>query len=281
MERNVLKLIGYPLGHSLSPKMQKAAIDSTGLELVYEVEPLTLEQLPDFVAEVKKEGSPVLGFNVTIPYKEKIIPYLDEIQPEAATIGAVNTVKYEGGRLRGFNTDGAGLLKSMEEKGISVTGKKVLFIGSGGAARGISITMAFKGMERIDFVTRKSDSDFAMALRDQIKGMGDMDSDCYLLEEATTLPFNEYDVIVQATPVEMEGMDGRLEFPFDLLREDTILVDVVYAPRKTPFLAEGEKRGHRILNGLGMLVYQGALAFEIWTGKAPDAKAMERAIDDE
>ncbi|AMP20722.1 hypothetical protein AZF37_05625 [endosymbiont 'TC1' of Trimyema compressum] len=273
--RNRLGVIGYPLGHSLSPEIQNGAIKELGLNLTYEKWPLKEADLKEFVTSVKKEYSSILGFNVTIPYKETILKYLDEISERAQVIGAVNTVHLRAGKLVGENTDGMGFIESLKRQGMKIENKSVLIIGTGGAAKGISISLAFSGLKTIDFVGRNKKA--ASLLVNAVKRLSGK-SNWYSFSELATMSLSKYDFIAQTTPLGMKGIKGKLEFPYNHLRENQVLVDIIYNPLKTDFLLEGEKRGTPIVNGVGMLVCQGAEALALWTGKKPNKDLMEKIL---
>lgn len=273
--RNRLGIIGYPLEHSLSPKIQNWAINKLGLSLIYEKWPIKEIDLKEFVISVKKESSSILGFNVTTPYKETILKYLDEISERAQIIGAINTVYFRAGKLVCENTDGTGFIESLKRQGMEIKNKRILIIGTGGAAKGIGVSLAFFGAKTIDFVGRNMKTGFFLV--NKIKKLS-RKSKLHSYSELTTISISEYDFIVQTTCLGMNGIKENLEFPYDHLKKNQILVDIIYNPIKTKFLIEGEKRGNPIVNGIGMLVCQGAESFALWTGKKPNKDLMEKII---
>ena len=270
--RNRLGVIGYPLGHSLSPEIQNGAIKKLGLDLIYEKWSLPEEDLKKFVFSVKMENSSILGFNVTIPYKEVILNYLDNVSERAKAIGAVNTVILRKGQLVGENTDGIGFIESLKRQGMTIENKNVLIIGTGGAAKGISIFLDLSGLMTIDFVGRNKEA--GQCLVNKISELS-TDSKWHSFLELETMSLSKYDFIIQTTPLGMKGIKGKLTFPYDHLNKNQVLVDIIYNPLKTEFLLEGEKRGNSIVNGVGMLVCQGAEALTLWTGKKPNKDLME------
>lgn len=273
--RNRLGVIGFPLGHSLSPEIHTAAIKDLGLNLIYEKWPMEKEVLPSFIADVRKSESTILGFNVTIPYKETIMPLLDEISDRGKAIGAINTVIYREGLLIGENTDGIGFIESLLKEGLTIENKKVLIIGTGGAAKGIGISLAFSGLMTIDFIGRSREK-----AKDLVAGVAAImeDSSFYSFLELRQMDLSGYDYIIQTTPLGMKGIKGQLDFPYDHLNNKQVLVDIIYNPLKTNFLKEGEKRGLKTVNGVGMLVCQGAEAFRLWTGTIPNRQLMENTL---
>lgn len=277
MKRLKLGIIGYPLSHTLSPLMHQAALKDLGLVNTYDKWSLEPLELPTFIANVRKVGSLILGFNVTIPYKEKIIEYLDVLSPEAKLIGAVNTVKWEEGLLKGYNTDGKGLIKSLESEGEAVGGKSVLLIGTGGAAKGIAIALALGLARKVDLVGRNKES--GLALKKQIEQINSVESKFYPWQYLLEGDLKCYDVVIQTTPVGMSGMGGDISINYDQLKKNTSLLDIIYNPKETDFLKKGRLRGFKTINGQGMLVHQGALALNIWLGVNPNIKVMEVALE--
>ncbi len=273
---NRLGVLGNPLGHSISPQMHNAALEALNMtDWSYELVETTYEQLDGTIKRLAREFQ---GFNVTIPYKEKIIPWLDGIDRYARAAGAVNTVKVEDGCLFGTNTDGRGYLKSLEDRNIDVTGMKVLILGSGGAARGVSTAMGLSGAGSIDISSRKKER--GMRLVHILKALK-VQSNWLDFANLGKRKIGGYDLIVNTTPVGMSPHDGDLlAFPYDLLEPHQVLSDLIYRPQNTRFLQEGTKRGLTTVDGLGMLLHQGALAFSHWTGQQAPLDVMEQALTD-
>lgn len=271
---NRLGIIGYPLGHTLSPAMQTAGLEALGLTgWSYEPVETPHDRLDDTIRELKESFR---GFNVTIPYKEKIIPWLDEVDQFARVAGAVNTVKVEDGRLLGTNTDGRGFLRSLEEMNFSAAGAKVLVLGSGGAARGVATALVLSGATQVDISSRKKDRGSRLtAILRALKA----ESSWTELKNLARRDVASYQLVVQTTPVGMHPHDREtLEFPFDKLKAGQLVADVIYRPETTRFLELAGKQGARTLGGFGMLLYQGALALEYWTGQVAPVAAMEEAL---
>jgi shikimate dehydrogenase len=207
------------------------------------------------------------GVNVTVPHKENVIHYLDEVNSEASFIGAVNTVVNSGGILKGYNTDGRGFIRSLEEEGISADGKKVLIAGSGGAARAIGYYLSEKASELLifDMISEKAHSlTESLGKRGKVSCLDSLDS-----------ALGEADILINATPVGLKSDDP---LPFDLspVGPDKVVGDLIY--KETPLLKEAASKGCRTFNGLGMLIWQGALAFELWTGETPPYEIMRKAL---
>jgi len=261
----VAALLGYPVSHSFSPAMHNAAFEELGLNCRYVAFEVKPELLGRAVDGVRALG--FVGVNVTVPHKENVIQYLDEVDPEASFIGAVNTVVNQEGWLKGYNTDGRGFMRSLEEEGIKPEGKKILIVGSGGAARAVGYYLSGAASELSIFdVVREKARALADALsrRGNVRQLGSLDA---ALKEA--------DIVINATPLGLKEGDP-LPFDVSILDEDAIVGDLIY--KETPLLREAARRGRKTFNGLGMLIWQGALAFELWTGAAPPYKIMRKAL---
>jgi len=264
----IVGLLGYPLGHSFSPNMQNAAFNNKGINNVY----VPIEVKPENFATVVKAVSSMnfAGFNITIPFKVEVIKYLDEIDESAERIGAVNTVVIKDGRLVGYNTDGRGFLRSLEEGlGYNVEGKNIFVLGSGGASRAICMGLAFNKARKIYICNRTFEKAVALSkdINKHIPGSS----------IAIPMEYNEMrkniknvDAFINTTNVGTFPKVDEMPIDSSLLNEKLVVCDVIYNPKKTKLLLEAEKLGCKTISGLGMLVYQGAEAFELWTGvKAP------------
>jgi shikimate dehydrogenase len=265
-------LIGDPVEHSMSPPMHNAAYAELGLDFVYVSFRVIKERLAEAVTGLRALN--VRGFNVTMPHKVTIIPMLDALDPLARQIGAVNTVVNDNGVLTGYNTDGLGVLKALQEKGVEPKGKKVVVIGAGGASRAISHVLAREGA-RLIITNRRQELDWAENIAASIrKDLGAevdvMELGHMLLEKA----LSGADILVQATSVGMHpGPDISL-VPAELLKKSLTVFDVIYTPLKTRLLREAEAAGCRTIGGVDMLVWQGVLCFEKWTGLIPSFQTM-------
>ncbi len=273
----VCGLFGDPVEHSFSPAMQNAAFSSLGLDYVYVPFLVAPADLGQALAAVRALN--LAGVNVTVPHKEKVLPFLDELAPEAEIAGAVNTIVHQGGRLSGHNTDGAGFLRALAvDVGFAPEGKNVLVLGAGGAARAVSAALARAGAREIRIAGRTAQK--AAALAREINECGHGRARAIRWGEKDLLEvLPDVQLVVQATPV---GMHPRPEdcppFPFQGLRSGHLVCDLIYHPPLTKFLARAKAAGARILNGLGMLLYQGVLAFELWTGVSAPVEVMRRAL---
>lgn len=269
----LLGLIGSPVNHSLSPVMYNSAFQACGLDMCYvsfDVGPGDLEAAVKGMAALG-----FIGFNVTHPYKESVIPYLDSLEEDASLIGAVNTVVITKGRTRGYNTDGRGLVESLRAEGIRCSGKSVLILGAGGAAKAVAVALAGEKVERIVVANRNFDR--AKHLRDIVSDMG-VKSDAVstdILNWENEL--QDIELIVNATPCGMYPLEDRK--PLNLKDfEPAVVCDLVYEPRNTLLLQEAVRYGHTPVSGLGMLLYQGAEAFRLFTSQEPPIEAMGNAL---
>lgn len=283
---SILGLLGHPLGHSVSVPMHMASIFTLGIDYVYLSFDILPEDLSRTVAGFKKEG--VQGFNVTIPYKESIMSYLDGIDEHAGKIGAVNTVHNDHGKLKGYNTDGIGYITSLREQtGFSPGGRHVLMIGAGGAARAVAFSLLEAGIEGLIIANRSVEMDMAERLANHIKlSFPDVNVQALPVERIPWIPARELDLIINTTPVgmkhtgqqEIKELSDLMQESRTLLREDTVISDVIYNPVETPLLKMAKLAGLKTHNGINMLVYQGAESFRIWTGIRPPVDVMRRAV---
>ncbi|MGI9953188.1 shikimate dehydrogenase [Moorellaceae bacterium AZ2] len=269
-------LLGYPVAHSFSPQIHNAAFRALGLDWVYlafGVQPLLL---PAAVAGMKALG--FAGANVTIPHKESIMAYLDEIDPLARLIGAVNTIVIREGKLVGYNTDAGGFRRSLEEAGVDPAGKRALVLGAGGAARAVAFTLAQAGCAALTLANRNRDRarELARALEEACcPGV-----DIFPLEDralAEVLP--GVDLVINTTSVGMNPYREEVPFNPDLLQPHHLVYDVVYNPPETRLLEAARRRGCSVIPGLSMLLYQGAEAFTLWTGREAPLEVMRKTLD--
>ena len=262
-------IIGHPVAHSLSPVFQSAAFAACGLDATYERWDTSSEALRGRVVSLSAAG--YLGANVTIPHKEAVIPFLDELGGQSARVGAVNTIVNRGGRLYGFNTDGPGFVAALKnEARFDPAGRSILILGAGGAARGIAFALAEAQAGRITIANRSVAR--AERLAGDIAGVASGSIDVTPAPGAV----EAYDCIVNCTSIGMDGGGSEGESPvaLDTARPGTLVVDIVYAPEETPLLRDARARGLAVLGGLPMLIYQGGLAFELWTGVAAPIDVM-------
>ncbi|MBI3813575.1 MAG: shikimate dehydrogenase [Nitrospinae bacterium] len=278
---NILGIIGYPIGHSLSPLMHNTAIKHLGLDYIYLPFEVKKEDIALAVGGVKGLG--IKGINVTIPYKETVIPYLDGMDESAGLIGAVNTIKLEGDKLKGYNTDGMGFLQSIKiDAQEDVKGKKVILFGAGGAARAIAIQIALEGAEEIIIANRTIEKGEKLTeyINKKLKAQSSKLKAQSSKLKAQIEYFRKADIIVNTTSVGMKSSDTPL-FPYNYISDRHLICDIVYRPLETDLLREASKRGAKILNGLGMLIYQGSLSFKIWTGYEMPVEVVRKTLMEE
>ena len=274
-----LGIFGWPVAHSKSPRMHESAANALRIELQYE----RFEVAPDDLADAvrRKHEMGIDGYNVTVPHKEAIMALIDEVAPAAQAIGAVNTVVRTDGRYVGHNTDAPGLVRSLEEAGVRVGDARVVVTGGGGAARAAVVGLANAGANEITVLSRRPEQ--GEALIESLRAHVECALDAAPLSEASWY-FETATLFVQATSATLESNPGAMAFaaslPIDALPADAAVVDIVYKPLKTSVLARAEERGLTIVDGLGMLLHQGAIAFEMWTGLEPPLDVMRSALND-
>ena len=261
-------VIGDPIEHTMSPAIHNAGFTQLGLDYIYVPFHVKTEELGKAIDGMR--GLNIRGLNVTIPHKVSVIPLLDELDPLAEKIGAVNTITNDDGVLKGSNTDASGFLQALLERGIEPKGKKVVILGAGGASRAISFILAEKDA-RLVIVNRLLELDWAEELANRLSTIFHREIKALeLVEENLTRVLDGADILVNATSVGMSPNIKETPVPSNLLRPGLVVVDIVYNPIKTRLLREAEEAGAETVSGVDMFVWQGALAFEIWTGvKAP------------
>lgn len=268
-------IIGYPARHTFSPAMHNAAFQSLGINAAYVAFEVKPQDLHSAIQCLKALG--VRGLNVTAPHKERVLKYLDEIEKEAELIGAVNTIALKDGRSKGFNTDGKGFVKSLQEEfGISPSGRRFFIIGSGGASKAISFSLALSGAGRIVVVDEITDKAITLA-----KALS-MHTSCEAIalkkeNKAIKEMVLNSDVLINATPCGMKVTDPKIIEP-DFIYKGLLVYDIIYNPRTTALLREARNRGAVTANGTGMLLNQGALAFTVWTDKKAPIHVMRNAL---
>ena len=265
-------VIGNPIGHSLSPTIHNAAYAAAGL--AYEYRAFKVEDVAEFIGTLR--GVPQFrGVSVTIPHKLAVIEHLDEIEPMAKHVGSVNTITHEGDRLIGSTTDGPGTLRAFADAGVTIEGKRVLFLGAGGAVRAVAFAMADAGASETKIAARDIAKAESLAL-DVANGTGRVVSPC-VLGEGIEERIAEADIIVQGTPVGMAPNDDASVVPAECLTSNDVVFDMVYRPLHTKLLRDAKAAGATTVNGLEMLIYQAALQFERWTGVTCPVDAMRNA----
>jgi len=263
----------------MSALMHNAAFEELGLGYHYELKSVRPEALGRFTAD-EMRGESVRGANVTIPHKVSIMGHLDEVDPEAAAIGAVNTIVKEGGWLEGYNTDGRGAMRALEEAYGDLRGAKVVVIGAGGAARAIGRYLSMV-VEELSILNRKASR--AESLVSDLKSLSGCNASvtaAALTRENLRSKLVEANVLINATPLGMAPNTDKSPVDADLLHPGLLVFDTVYNPLKTRLLREADEVGARTLTGAKMLAYQGAASFELWTGvKAPEELMFEVVVN--
>lgn len=268
----VVFILGHPLEHSLSPLMHNAAFQKLRLSWLYTPLEISRDQIKPTLEVLK--ASNVKGANITVPYKEAVLPYLDWAEPEARWLGSVNTIFRKGDKLCGSSTDGEGFLRSLGSWRGKLKGSNGLLLGAGGAAKAVAGSLVRSGIKHCDIANRSPEraSSLAKGLRQGAKKF-----------TAQTISFKEaekflprYDWIVQATSIGLQK-DDPSPIGLETARPSTWVVDLIYH-RNTAFLKEAKRRGIPCLNGIGMLLHQGALSFEYWTGKKAPLVSMRRVL---
>ena len=268
-------IIGDPIEHTMSPVMHNAAFKNKGLDYLYLPFRVKKGELGRAIEGMRALN--IRGLNITIPHKVAVIQFLDELDPLADKIGAVNTIVNDNGVLKGYNTDATGFLQALSEKGIEPKGKKVVVLGAGGASRAISFILAERGSSLV-ILNRTWDK--AKVCADRISEIFQSEATALKLDkENLAAALSGADILVNTTSVGMRPNINETLVTSDLLKPGLVVSDIVYNPIKTKLLKEAEEAGAGTISGLDMLVWQGALAFEKWTGlKAPVDLMRREAI---
>lgn len=261
----IVGIFGYPVEHSLSPNMHNTAFSRLGLDMCYVPFKVAPDDLPYAVNSIRALN--MLGANTTVPHKENVIPLLDDVDKEAKFIGAVNTVVNSDGRLKGYNTDGRGFISSLTEEGVSIDGREIVIIGTGGASRAISFYLSEKALKLSLF-----DIDRPKAER-LVNDLNKVRNNVVLLNDTGSL--DKADIIINATPLGLKP-DDPLPFEPELIKPEMVVCDLIY--KETAILKEAKTRGAEAINGSGMLLWQGVLAFELWTGIKPPVDDMREVL---
>ncbi len=275
-------LIGSPVGHSGSPAMYNYSFDKLGIDAAYLAFDVPLEKVEEAVTALKTLN--VGGFNVTMPDKTAVARLVDRLSPAAKLVGACNTVVVEeDGSLTGHITDGTGFVRNLKEHGVEVSGKKTVLLGTGGAATAIAVQMALDGVDEIAIFNRKDEfftngEKTVEKIRRAVPSIGniyieDLDNRKLLGEV-----ISESDILINATRAGMSPLEDVLPVPEEFLHKNLAVADVVYNPRETLLIKKAQEAGCRAaVGGIGMLLWQGAAAFELYTGKEmPAREVMER-----
>ena len=266
-------IFGYPIAHSISPAMHRAALDHAGIDATYDAWETPPDALARGVAMLR--GDDYLGANVTVPHKQAVMEHLDEIDELATRIGAVNTIVNEGGRLLGSNTDAAGFIDSLrDEAGFAPSGLEAVLVGAGGAARAAAYALAMEGAVSLTIANRTLER--ARTLADEVGRTGLKAQALALDDDELRHRCLEAQLIVNSTSVGMlhGPAEGISPVPAEFIRTGVVVYDMVYNPADTPLLKIARRGGAKIAGGLLMLVYQGAASFRQWTGRPASTTVM-------
>ena len=273
----LISLLGNPVKHSQSPYMHNLSFESLKLDYVYmafEIEEGRIEKGIEAMRTLNAKG-----FNITMPYKEEAMKFLDEIDEEAKIIGSVNTVLNNNGKLVGYNTDGKGFIKALDEKQVKFRGEKTVILGSGGAAKAIAIQLAIDSAKEIVIAnkTLEKAERIVNIIKNHIPEV--KVSSIKLDEKILKKELKDAKILINTTPIGMkETMRKSLIKDIKTLHNSLFVADIIYYPSKTELLSQAEEMGCKIMNGLNMLVYQGALAFNIWTGRNMPKSIIENIL---
>jgi shikimate dehydrogenase len=268
----VCAVIGDPIEHTLSPTIHNAAFEHLKLDFVFLAFRVTPDELEDAVRGVRALG--IRGLSVTMPHKNSVTEFLDEADPAVKFLRAANTILNQGGRLRGFNTDGVGALKALKHNGVNLAGKKVLLLGAGGAAKAIAFSLA-KEVDELCILNR--DAVKARELAIVLEPFGKKIVGNELSPKQLQQELQDSDVLINATFVGMTPYASDSLVKPDWLKPELTVMDIVYNPVETKLLRDARASGAKVINGVEMLLYQGAASFEIWTGCKAPVDVMRKA----
>ena len=269
----VYGVIGDPIEHSLSPAMQNAAFEASKLDCVFLAFKVKSEDGGKAVGGMRALG--IQGLNVTMPHKNTVISFLDEVDQNAKLLNAINTIKNDGGRLYGLNTDGVGALNALRGNGVEPKGKKVTLLGAGGAARAIAFALAAE-VDELSIVNRtlQSAADLANLLHQKFNSK----VVAYTLSPlAIKANLAESDLLINASSVGMKPNVNQTPVPRRWLKKDLVVMDIVYSPVETKLAKDAKASGAKVISGVEMLVFQGAASFEFWTGCKAPIEVMRKA----
>jgi shikimate dehydrogenase len=270
---SVYGVIGDPIEHTLSPAMLNAAFCALGLDSVFLAFKVAPTEVENALRGMRSLG--IRGLNVTMPHKNAVIPYLDEVDETAKLLGSVNTIFNDEGRLRGFSTDGVGAHRALERNGASLAGKKLVLIGAGGAAKAIAFTLAkeVKELVLLDRTPAKT-STLAEAINQKFHKKATAGP---LSPSTIQKSLQTADILINATSVGMHPNEAQSPVKPEWLKPDLVVMDIVYNPLETKLAKDAKAAGSRVVSGMEMLIYQGAASFEIWTGKSAPVEVMRKA----
>lgn len=268
-------VIGNPVGHSMSPALHNRAFAELGLDYVYVA--FRVEDVRGALAGMRALEN-FRGMSVTIPHKVSILKYLDEIDEVDRQIGSVNTVVNDGGVVKGSGSDGPGALKALADAGVRLTGKKVMILGSGGAARAVAFSLASRAKPAALFLLGVVEPELRALTRDLVGKTGVRATWGMLDESLLASRLAESQVLIHCTPVGMHPQPEATLVPKNLLHRDLVVMDIVYNPLQTKLLRDAKARGLETISGLEMFVNQAAIQFELWTGRKAPREVMRNVV---
>jgi len=277
------RLVGffaYPAKHSLSPKMQSLAFQLTNSDAIYLAFEIQEGQIEEALKSIFTFN--MLGANVSMPHKNTVLQYLDHYSKSCHLIGAANTIVLRDKKLFGYNTDGIGFMQSLQSAGITYKDKTMTILGAGGAATAMVCQAALEGMAKIHIFSRAGPRFEQM--KEKIKDIQRQTSCSVTLnnfydDDCFKKAVNDSDILVNATSIGMKENESPIN-DFSVIREDLVVYDAIYQPRESYLLKQAKKQGARTLNGLGMLLYQGAASFELWTHKKMPVKKIQTILEE-
>lgn len=272
-------LIGHPVAHSLSPRMHNAAFDSLGIKARYLLWETCGDKLEESVQSLR--APEMFGANVTIPYKEAVLRWLDEVDAQAARIGAVNTIVNRGGRLVGYNTDAPGFLRALRERigpAFDLRQKRVVLLGNGWAARGAAIALLDSHVNALTILGRDHEHIELLVAHLRQHSAGSQLHGAVLDTPQDGNALAGADIVVNTTSVGLKPGDETRLLDVEALPTSALVMDMIFNPPLTPLLRAAQEHGCAVLNGLSMLLYQGTLALELWTGQPAPEQVMRAAL---
>jgi shikimate dehydrogenase len=269
----VCGVIGDPIEHTLSPTIHNAAFNHLGLDFVFLAFRVKTADLENALRGIRGLG--IHGLNVTMPHKNAVTAYLDELDEAVKFLGSTNTILNKEGKLSGFNTDGVGALNAIRENGIELAEKKLLLLGAGGAAKAIAFTLAKEVGELV--VLNRADGKSKELAERLTRTLGKKVVGSALTLDAIADNLQDSDVLINATSVGMNPAANQSIVPPHLLRSDLTVMDIVYDPVETKLAKNAKAAGAKVISGVEMLIYQGAASFEIWTGHSAPIEVMRKA----
>jgi shikimate dehydrogenase len=274
---SVCALFGHPVGHSLSPAMHNAGFEALGLPLVYVAHDVEPGRLPDAIRSARTLG--YRGLSITIPHKVAALECMDEVDATARAIGCINTVVNDDGRLIGHNSDGRGAINALRAAGADPEGRRVLVIGSGGAARAIAMSLAMQARPADLLLLGVVPDELARLAADVGRQLPGVRSQA--LDQTTLGPaMGEAQIVIHCTPIGMHPQSAQSLVPATLFSSKQVVFDVVYNPRKTKLLADADAAGCRTISGIEMFLGQALVQFELWTGRPAPSDVMRCVLEE-